>query len=59
MDKDSRYMVIRFEKIWRKEFQEQENPFIAYKWWTSEEQRQRRRTVYAFYEGISNGKELL
>ena len=52
-------MVLRFERIWHKEFQEQENPFIAYKWWTSEEQRQRRRTVYAFYEGISNGKELL
>ena len=59
MDKESRYMVLRFERIWHKEFQEQENPFIAYKWWTSEEQRQRRRTVYAFYEGISNGKELL
>jgi hypothetical protein len=60
MDKDSRYMYLRFERIWFKEFQEQANPFIAYQWWISEEQRERRRVTTEFFaKGISNGKELL
>jgi len=60
MDREDRAKVLKFEQIWRDEFLEQKNPFIAYLWWISEEQRQRRRCIYEYYgKGNNNGKELL
>jgi len=60
MDRDSRHMYLRHERIWIQEFQEQPNPFIAYQWWISEEQRNRRKVITEFFaKGKENGKELL
>jgi hypothetical protein len=53
-------MYLRHERIWIQQFQDQPNPFIAYQWWISEEQKNRRKVITEFFaKGKENGKELL
>jgi len=53
-------MIKRFRRIWLKEWEAQQDPFTAWAWWTSEEQKARRRAIYDQYEkGTDDGKELL
>gem|GEM_PF-2942149 len=60
LEREDKEMIKRFRRIWLKEWEAQTDPFTAWAWWTSEEQRARRKAIYDQYEkGNNNGKELL
>jgi hypothetical protein len=59
-DRENKEMIKRFRRIWLKEWEAQQNPFTAWAWWSSEQQKAKRKAIYDQYEkGTEDGKELL
>ena len=55
LEREDKEMIKRFRAIWLKEFEAQYDPFTAWKWWSSPEQKTRRKEVYDQYEMSKNG----
>ena len=55
LEREDKEMIKRFRAIWLQEFEAQYDPFTAWKWWSSDEQKARRKEVYDQYEMSKNG----
>jgi hypothetical protein len=56
LEREDKEMIKKFRRIWLQEFEAQYDPFTAWKWWSSPEQKTRRKEVYDQYElGNKNG----
>ena len=54
----ARLQLNKFKKMWMEEWHAQPNPFIAWEWWTSDEQKARRKAVYDYFEcEVKDGRE--
>ena len=56
LEREDKEMIKRFRRIWLQEWEAQQDPFTAWKWWCSPEQKTRRKEIYDQYElGTKNG----
>ena len=56
LEREDKEMIKRFRRIWLQEWEAQQDPFNAWKWWSSDEQKIRRKEIYDQYElGTKNG----
>ena len=58
-DRENKEMIKRFRRIWLKEWEAQQDPFTAWAWWSSDEQRARRKAIYDQYEKVDIEKKAL